>query len=239
MNKIFSSLSRSFVVSAVLFSLSSVSFADEASVVSSIQAALPQYEIESVELHDGAGLYVVTLAGEPVLHVTQDGKYFVAGDLYRVEGELLENETEKAKLAKVEAIAESDMIVYKAPNERAHITVFTDVDCVYCRMLHKEVAQLNESGVTVRYLAYPRSGVGSESYQKMVSVWCSDDPKKWLTDAKLGKSIPANKCVNPVADQYNLGNEVGVRGTPSIILGDGTLLLGYLPAAQLVERLGL
>lgn len=239
MNKIYKVWFRGFTLALSLCLLSSSLFADEADVLSSIQAALPQYEIESVELHDGAGLYIVTLAGGPVLHVSQDGKYFVAGDLYRVEGGLLENETEKAKLAKVESIPESDMIVYKAVDEKAHITVFTDVDCVYCRMLHKEVAQLNASGVTVRYLAYPRSGVGSESYQKMVSVWCSDDPKEWLNDAKLGKDIPVNKCVNPVADQYNLGNEVGVRGTPSIILGDGTLLPGYLPAAQLVERLGL
>lgn len=239
MNKIYKVWFRGFALGLSLCLLPSSLLADEADVLSSIQTALPQYEIESIELHDGAGLYIVTLAGGPVLHVSQDGKYFVAGDLYRVEGGLLENETEKAKLAKVESIPESDMIVYKAVDEKAHITVFTDVDCVYCRMLHKEVAQLNASGVTVRYLAYPRSGVGSESYQKMVSVWCSDDPKEWLNDAKLGKSIPVNKCVNPVADQYNLGNEVGVRGTPSIILGDGTLLPGYLPAAQLVERLGL
>jgi len=131
------------------------------------------------------------------------------------------------------------MIVYKAENEKAHITVFTDVDCVYCRMLHKEVSQLNDFGVTVRYLAYPRSGIGSESYQKMVSVWCSDDPKEWLSEAKLGKKIPENKCVNPVADQFSLGNEVGVRGTPSIVLGDGTFVPGYLPAVELVKRLGL
>jgi thiol:disulfide interchange protein DsbC len=181
----------------------------------------------------------VTLKGGPVLHVTKDGKYFVAGDLYRVEGTSLENETEKAKLAKIEALPESDMIVYKAADEKAHITVFTDVDCVYCRMLHKEVSQLNDSGVTVRYLAYPRSGIGSKSYQKMVSVWCSDDRKKWLAEAKLGSEIPENKCVNPVADQFNLGGEVGVRGTPTIVLGDGTLLPGYLPAVELVKRLGL
>ncbi|ETX10151.1 protein-disulfide isomerase [Marinomonas ushuaiensis DSM 15871] len=239
MNKIFFLLSRKVTLGTVFLLFSNAILANESDVLSSVRAALPQYEIESAVLHESAGLYVVALKGGPVLHVTQNGKYFVAGDLYRVEGDALENETEKAKLAKIEALPESDMIVYKAENEKAHITVFTDVDCVYCRMLHKEVPQLNDSGVTVRYLAYPRSGIGSESYQKMVSVWCSDNPKKWLSEAKLGEAIPENKCVNPVADQYNLGGEIGVRGTPSIVLGDGTLLPGYLPAVELVKRLGL
>ncbi|GGN33391.1 MULTISPECIES: thioredoxin fold domain-containing protein [Marinomonas] len=232
----------SFLVTAMSvfwFSLSNTVLADQSAVLSTVQAALPQYEIESAELHQGAGLYVVVLKNGPTLHVTQDGKYFVAGDLYRIDGTKLENMTEKAKLAKIEALPESQMIVYKAKNEKAHITVFTDVDCGYCRMLHKEVPKLNDAGVTVRYLAYPRAGVGSEAYRKMVSIWCSADPEEWLTKVKLGAEIPENKCVNPVADQYKLGNEVGVRGTPSIVLDNGAFLPGYLPAAELVKELGL
>lgn len=231
-------LSR-FILSSVLFSLSHAVFASQSDVLSAVKMALPQYEVESAELHEGAGLYVVVLKNGPTLHVTQDGKYFVAGDLYRIDKNAIENETEKAKLAKIETIPESQMIVYKAKDEKAHITVFTDVDCGYCRMLHKEVPKLNEAGVTVRYLAYPRAGIGSEAYTKMVSIWCSADPKEWLTQAKLGAEIPENKCVNPVADQYKLGNEVGVRGTPSIVLGNGEFLPGYLPAAELVKHLGL
>ncbi|WP_232827803.1 thioredoxin fold domain-containing protein [Marinomonas shanghaiensis] len=236
------SFRTSFLVTAMsvfLLSLSNSLFADQSSVLSSVQAALPQYEVESAELHQEAGLYVVVLKNGPTLHVTQDGKYFVAGDLYRIDNTKLENVTEKAKLTKIEALPESQMIVYKAKNEKAHITVFTDVDCGYCRMLHKEVPKLNEAGVTVRYLAYPRAGIGSEAYRKMVSIWCSADPKEWLTQVKLGTEIPENKCVNPVADQYKLGNEVGVRGTPSIVLDNGSFLPGYLPAAELVKELGL
>ncbi|PYF79265.1 thiol:disulfide interchange protein DsbC [Marinomonas alcarazii] len=239
MKRSFLSFCSSAVAGAFLFSFSATVFADQAAVLSAIQTALPQYEVESVDLHDEAGLYVVALKNGPTLHVTQDGKYFVAGDLYRVDGTKLENETEKAKLAKIESLPESQMIVFKAKDEKAHITVFTDVDCGYCRMLHKEVPKLNEAGVTVRYLAYPRAGIGSETYTKMVSVWCSADPKEWLAQAKLGAEIPENKCVNPVADQYKLGNEVGVRGTPSIVLESGEFLPGYLPAAELVKRLGL
>ncbi len=238
MKRFFCSLSRSTAIT-MLLSLSCAVFADQSAVLSAVQKALPQYEVESAKLHEGAGLYVVVLKNGPTLHVTQDGKYFVAGDLYRIDNTTLENETEKAKLSKIETLPESQMIVYKAKDEKAHITVFTDVDCGYCRMLHKEVPKLNEAGVTVRYLAYPRAGIGSEAYTKMVSIWCSADPKEWLTQAKLGAEIPENKCVNPVADQYKLGNEVGVRGTPSIVLGNGEFLPGYLPAAELVKHLGL
>ena len=238
MKRFFCSLSRSAAITTLL-SLSCAVFADQSAVLFAVQTALPQYEVESAKLHEGAGLYVVVLKNGPTLHVTQDGKYFVAGDLYRIDNTTLENETEKAKLAKIETLPESQMIVYKAKDEKAHITVFTDVDCGYCRMLHKEVPKLNEAGVTVRYLAYPRAGIGSEAYTKMVSIWCSADPKEWLTQAKLGAEIPENKCVNPVADQYKLGNEVGVRGTPSIVLDNGEFLPGYLPAAELVKHLGL
>ncbi|MBR7889104.1 thioredoxin fold domain-containing protein [Marinomonas sp. A79] len=233
------SFARSRVMSFLLLPISGVVMADQAAVLSAVNTALPQYEVESAEQHAGSGLFVVSLKGGPTIHVTPDGQYFIAGDMYRMQGTSLENETEKAKLAKVEALPESDMIVYKAENEKAHITVFTDIDCGYCRKLHKEVPELNDAGITVRYLAYPRAGVGSESYQKMVSVWCSADPQTALTQSKNGEAVPENTCTNPIADQYVLGNEVGVRGTPTIVLGDGRLLPGYLPAAELIKRLGM
>ena len=239
MNSFFRCVPCASIFSAVLVVFSGMVFADRSDVIASVEKALPQYEIETATLHETAGLYVVTLKGAPTLHVTQDGKYFVAGDLYRLDGDLLVNETEQAKLSQIEEAPESDMVVFKAQNEKSHITVFTDVDCVYCRMLHKEVGKLNEAGVTVRYMAYPRAGVGSESYRKMVSIWCSSDPQEWLTKGKLGSDIPDNKCVNPVADQFNLGNAVGVRGTPTIVLEDGQILPGYLPAEELVKQLKL
>lgn len=233
------SLSRSALLGLLLLSSANVALADQSAVLSAIKAALPQYDIKHSEFHQASGLYVVNLKDGPTLHVTEDGQFFVAGDLYRVDGTDLINETEKAKFAKIESLSESQMIVYKASNEQAHITVFTDVDCGYCQLLHREVPALNDAGVTVRYLAYPRAGVGSLVYNKMVSVWCSDDPQEWLTQVKLGVEIAQNTCVNPVADQYKLGNEMGVRGTPSIVLDDGTFLPGYLPAPELIKRLGL
>lgn len=233
------SLSRSTLLGLLLLSSANVALADQSAVLSAIKAALPQYDIKHSEFHQASGLYVVNLKDGPTLHVTKDGQFFVAGDLYRVDGTDLINETEKAKFAKIESLSESQMIIYKASNEQAHITVFTDVDCGYCQLLHREVPALNDAGVTVRYLAYPRAGVGSLVYNKMVSVWCSDDPQEWLTQVKLGVEIAQNTCVNPVADQYKLGNEMGVRGTPSIVFDDGTFLPGYLPAPELIKRLGL
>ena len=132
------------------------------------------------------------------------------------------------------------MVVFSAiGEEKAHISVFTDVDCGYCRMLHREVPKLNDMGVTVRYLAYPRAGVGSESYEKLVNIWCSADPQEWMTKAKQGMEVPENKCANPVAEHFQLGNSVGVRGTPSIVLDNGKFIPGYLTADKLAKELGI
>ncbi|TDP01114.1 thioredoxin fold domain-containing protein [Marinomonas balearica] len=225
------SLSLTFLVQPV--------FADQEDIEKALQKAIPGAKITSIAEHDAAGLYVVSIENGPTLHVTKDGKYFVLGDLYRVESTSLVNETEIAKMAKVETVPEDQMIVFKAEDEKAHITVFTDVDCGYCRMLHREIDQLNELGITVRYMAYPRAGVGSPAYNTMVSIWCSDDPKYWMTQAKKGEEVPQNKCKNPVADQFKLGNTVGVRGTPSIVLSNGKFMPGYIEANRLAAELGL
>jgi len=238
MKHTFSFLVRAFCIAGLMLPFSST-FADQNQVRQSLQTALPQYTIGSIEWHEPAGMYSAEVEGGPTLYVTKNAQYFVVGDLYRIDADGLVNETEQAKRARVESLPESDMVVFKAENEKTHITVFTDVDCGYCRMLHNDVPSLNEMGITVRYLAYPRAGIGSFSYRKMVSIWCSDDPKKWMTEAKTGADVPENKCVNPVADQYQLGNELGVRGTPTIISKDGVFLPGYLPPKELASKLGL
>lgn len=224
---------------ATFFSAVAIS-APEDVVRSSINIAVPQYPIESVTLHESTGLYVVSLTGGPVLHVSADGKSFIAGDVYRIESGGIVNETEIAKLQKVEDMPLDQMVVYAAKGvEKAHISVFTDVDCGYCRMLHKEVPALNDMGITVRYLGFPRAGTGSDAHAKLTSIWCSDDPQKWMTQAKLGKSVPSSHCENPIAQQYQLGQSVGVRGTPSIVLSNGKFIPGYLPADELSKELGL
>ncbi|GAB3486069.1 thioredoxin fold domain-containing protein [Marinomonas epiphytica] len=217
----------------------SSAYAGEVEIRAALSESLPAYSITEVSEHSSSGLYIVRFTNGNTLHTTADGRFFVAGDLYRVEPEGVVNETQLASLARLEKTPQEDMIVYQAANEKTHISVFTDVDCGYCRMLHKEIEELNELGITVRYLAFPRSGVGSHSYNKMVSVWCSDDPKKQLTLAKTGASMPENKCVNPVAEQLALGSSVGVRGTPTIITAEGAIIPGYLKAPELAKQIGL
>lgn len=203
----------------------------------------PDLRILDIRSSPLEGFYQVSLRGGNVLYVTEDGKYFIAGDLYQMANKGLLNLTEierndhrKKIIAKVD---ESEKLVFAPEKERASVTVFTDVDCGYCRKLHKEVPELNRMGIAIRYLAYPRAGIQSSTYKKMVSAWCADDPQAALTTAKLGKEIPERNCENPVARHFILGNELGVTGTPALILEDGRLIPGYLSAKDLAALLGI
>ena len=166
------------------------------------------------------------------------------GDLYELGDTEIVNLAENGRIQKRKTIManipSSELVVFSPEGDtKAFINVFTDVDCTYCRKLHLEVPRLNELGVEVRYLAYPRAGIGSRSYDKIVSAWCSDDPQLAITTLKAGQSIPDATCNNPVAAQFELGGEVGVTGTPAIVLEDGRLLPGYLPAEELADRIGI
>jgi thiol:disulfide interchange protein DsbC len=147
--------------------------------------------------------------------------------------------TEKRK-QQMSLLDESQMLVFAPSKERikATITVFTDIDCGFCRKLHKEVPELNRLGIAVRYLAYPRAGMGSDSYDKYVSAWCADNPKIAFTKAKAGQEIEERTCANPVAEQFQLGGLMGINSTPSLIYDDGRLDPGYLPAEKLAAKLG-
>jgi thiol:disulfide interchange protein DsbC len=133
------------------------------------------------------------------------------------------------------------MIIFKpAGATKAIMNVFTDIDCGYCRKLHQEVAELNALGIEVRYLAYPRAGIPSASYDKIATAWCAQDQQQTLTKAKRGESVATAVCAdNPVAEHYALGQRIGVAGTPAIVLMDGTLIPGYQPAASFAQILGL
>jgi len=181
-----------------------------------------------------AGLYEVRL-GPRIIYVSADGRYLVQGKITDLEtGEnLTEAKVSAARKQAVDAVGEEKMIIFGPKDARHTITVFTDIDCGYCRKLHSQIDDYNDEGIRIRYLFYPRAGEGSESWRKAEAVWCSDDRKKSLTEAKQGKKIPWRKCDNPVQHDYELGQLVGVTGTPALVLENGELVPGYIPPQRL------
>lgn len=204
----------------------------------------PNLPVESVTASPIPGIVALNLPDGSVYYGTADGRYLFAGDLFRLDDNDLVNLAEasrtlkrKALMADVEA---KDMVTFSPAGARkASLFVFTDVDCGFCRKLHLEVPELNAMGVEVNYLAYPRAGIGSDSYDKIVSAWCADDRNGAMTALKAGEEIPASTCANPVAAQYELGQSIGISGTPAIVLEDGRLLPGYMPAAELAKTIGI
>jgi thiol:disulfide interchange protein DsbC len=201
-----------------------------------VKTMFPDTEVTSVEPSQIKGLYEVLL-GADVLYLTEDGQFALKGDLWDLGARrnLSEERRGESRIKAIKSVKKEDMIEF-APADTKHVVyVFTDVDCTYCRKFHTEVGTLNKAGVAVRYLAFPRAGVGTESFAKSVSVWCSKDRKAALTEAKSGKDIPAATCENPVKREFDLGQSMGVRGTPTLYLENGQELGGYVPAEQLIQ----
>lgn len=176
--------------------------------------------------------------GADVGYVSADGKYYFGGDLYEIEGQTNLTEERRGGLrAKLLAgLAEKDMIVFSPKDPKYTITVFTDLDCAYCRKLHSEIAEINKLGIKVRYAAYPRTGPGTESWSKAEAVWCSANRADALTRAKQGQPVNGKTCpANPVAKEFALGNALGVNGTPGIVTSTGRYIGGYEPPRQLLE----
>ncbi len=187
-----------------------------------------------------AGIYEYTRGAE-VSYLTADGKYFIDGSVYDMDSR--ENITEtvrmRARLAMIGAVPESQMLIFAPKNTVYTVTVFTDVDCAYCRKLHSEMAELNRLGVRVRYMFYPRTGPNTESWKKAEVVWCSANRNEALTRAKAGAQLDMTKvcAATPVAREYELGQSIGVRGTPAIVTESGDLIEGYMPPQELVQQL--
>lgn len=184
------------------------------------------------------GLYQVSMPPR-FFYASADGRYVVDGDLIDMvtKKSVSEGPRNKAVSSAISAMGEDSMIIFGKSTLKHTVTVFTDIDCGYCRKLHNEVKNYNKLGIRIRYMAYPRAGIGSGSFKKAEAVWCSKDRKKAMTEAKSGVKINNKKCNNPVAQHYALGNMIGIRGTPALILSDGTIVPGYIPAARLSEAL--
>ena len=185
------------------------------------------------------GVYEL-LRGADAAYVSSDGRYAIIGDMYETgtNNDLTESRRRDLRLKMLAAIPEAQMVVFGPDNPRHTITVFTDMDCAYCRKLHSQISDYNRLGIRVRYIAYPRTGPNTSSWSKAEQVWCSADRKAALTAAKLGKTLPTKVCAdNPVAKEYQLGQDFNLQGTPTIILGNGAMVEGYLAPNDLVQEL--
>ena len=204
----------------------------------SLSKVVPATSIDDIGPSKLDGMSEV-LIGMNVYYVTNDGKYILDGRLIDIETltDLTEQRVSTVRKQTLGKVDEKSMIVFPAKEARHTVTVFTDIDCGYCRKLHNEIADYNRAGITVRYLSYPRGGPNSGSFNKAVSVWCADDRNNAMTLAKAGKDLPPKTCDNPVRDHFDLGMEMGLRGTPAIITEDGAMLPGYVPAKKLATEL--
>lgn len=201
-------------------------------------ASQGQLRVESMSETPMSNVVEVILSSGEILFSEKSGRFMIAGEMYMTRPEGLVNltaETRKRQARDLLAgVPEDQMVIFEPEGEtRATISVFTDVDCTYCRRLHHDVEAINANGIRVRYLAYPRGGLESAAYPKMTSVWCASDRNRAITQAKNGQNLPERECQNPVLNHHNLGNRIGITGTPAIVLPDGTLIPGYMD----VERL--
>jgi len=186
-----------------------------------------------------AGLYEVRL-GAQVTYVSADAKYLLEGQIIDVNsGEnLTESRRQLVRAAALDKVGDSSMVVFGPASAKHTITVFTDIDCGYCRKLHREIDDYNEADIRVRYMFFPRSGPNTESWYKADEVWCAVDRNTALTAAKAGKTFESEECgATPVAQHYELGRKFGIRGTPAIVLESGEIVPGYVSASELSAEL--
>jgi thiol:disulfide interchange protein DsbC len=195
---------------------------------------------EDVKPSPVAGLYEIR-SGAEVGYVSTDGRFYVDGDVFDLKSKqnLTEPRRQQGRLDILTEIPDSDAIVFAPAGAVRHtLTVFTDVDCGYCRRMHREIAEFNRLGFRVRYVMYPSGGPDSEAWRKAEAVLCSADRQDALTRAKRGEAISAAKCATRIAANHSVGERLGIRGTPGIITDSGEYLAGYLPAANMAEYLG-
>ncbi len=229
---------------ATLFAglMSGAALAEEAErmaqVKERIEGLFPGTPADKINPSPVEGIFEVMI-GPKVVYVSGDGRFLLRGDIIDLETQknLTEPRQNEAQAAAVAAVGEDNMIIFGDKGAKHEITVFTDIDCGYCRKLHDEMEAYNEEGIRVRYLFFPRAGINSDSYNKAVSVWCADDRNKAMTMAKSGQEVESKRCENPVQEHMALGQVLSVRGTPALVLEDGRMLPGYVPAKRLVNYL--
>jgi thiol:disulfide interchange protein DsbC len=205
-----------------------------------IAKKLDGLKVEDVRISPVTGVYEIT-RGSDVSYVSSDGRYAIVGDMIDLDSDanLSENRRRGIRQRMLETVPESEMVVFSPKDPKYTITVFTDIDCGYCRKLHSQIAEYNRLGIRVRYLFFPRTGPNTESWHKAEAVWCASNRNDALTKAKKGENIDSKDCGanNIVARDYELGQKLSVEGTPAIFLSTGEMLPGYAPPGQLANYL--
>jgi thiol:disulfide interchange protein DsbC len=204
-----------------------------------ITRAWPQLKVEELSNSPLPGIYQV-IANNEIFYASEDGKYLFHGDLLDVtnQPEHLSQTEEVRKSIRLKVLAtipENEMIIFRPKVVKGKVIVFTDVDCVFSQRFHKEINKIMDLGIEVRYLLFSRQGIGSDSYKKAVSVWCSDNSKAMLTAAKKGKTIPNRTCDTPIAKHHELAHRLNINGTPTLLFPDGSIYGGYMVPEQLAE----
>lgn len=210
----------------------------DARALEAIHQLNPQIKVDHVGEAPLPGFRELVVGGQTV-YVSDDGRYLLQGNLYDIPAkqDLSQNTLAAMRKHLLDNVAQAEFIVFAPANPQYMVTVFTDTECGYCRRMHNQLAEYNKLGIGFRYLAFPRMGPASDDFREMEAVWCSNDRKKALTDAKNGKKIQAVQCTNPVMAHWTLGQRVGLQGTPMVIAANGAVGSGYMPPAQMLEWL--
>lgn len=226
-----------------LLSINIYAFDGKEEIIAKLADVLPEgAEIIDITKTPVKGIYKLELEDMQSVYLSSDGNFVIIGEIFQITGDGLLNVTEMERDVErrniISEINDSELISFPAENELFSVVIFTDIDCGYCRKLHGEISEYNKLGISINYAAFPRSGLQSESYSKIVGAWCSKNPAKTLTGLKQGKDMSLTYCENhPVEKHYRLGRKIGVTGTPAIISSSGQLIPGYVPAKDLLSRL--
>ena len=237
MNKRFTGICLLFLGMS-LFNLSVAETSTQEAITKSLSSIFPGITPDEITPSPMEGVSEV-LIGPRLMYISNDGKYLLQGSLIdlKTRTDISEERRNGIRMDALNELGEEKMIVFPAKEQKHTITVFTDIDCGYCRKLHGEMDKYNAEGITVRYLMFPRAGIDSPSFNKAVTVWCSKDQQDAMTRSKSGENLPNASCDNPIKEEYELGQLLGVQGTPAIIMEDGAMLPGYVPAARLAKVL--
>lgn len=207
------------------------------STLEKIGASLSEIDTTPIE-----GMFEVGTSDGNIFYITHDGKYVFTGDLHSIDGSDSRNLTEERRYQdRKDLLAQlsiDETLNFAPKKETEHVVyAFTDVDCSYCRLLHRNMEGYADAGIEIRYLAYPRAGMESETYINMVSAWCASDPKDAITKLKKGDRIRLEQCENPVASHVELGRKLKITGTPTLVLENGQVIPGYVPPDRLKRAL--